>query len=157
MDKLLNQTLPSIVTVKYAPITNSDYSNNELKVFSICLNVLTIIGILFHSFVLFRLVSQQLKSRFYSNRINNSKNNSAISFSSNYKNYVTFAFVSHQIVIDLLRLVYALFYSNSLLIDSKRYLNVTDQSNEIVILNASFTNVNMQTFYEKYCSQMALF
>lgn len=179
MEYQANQTLfPTRLAVlssssssQYVPLENNDYTNNELHIYSISLNTLSVFGILFHSLVLCLLISQQIKSRFYFSRQENQNSVTTTNHTANtstgatcakfknssYKNYVTFAFVFHQIVIDYLRLVYALFYSNSLLIDSKKYVYTAGKSNEIVTLNASQASLSMQFVYDKYCSQMALF
>ncbi len=137
----------------YVTLTNNEYSNSELNIFSFFLNLFSICGILFHSLVLILLILHQIKSRFYSNRFRKQQNSALRTNSKsnqNFKNYVTFAFVMHQILIDLLRLVYALFYSNSLLLDSKKYLSTVGKTaNEIIIVNASQYSLAMHAIYER--------
>ena len=139
----LNLTLPSQAPEGYALLANNEYTNGELNIYSLILNLLSICGILFHTLVLSVLILHQIKSRFYSIRFQTQQNSNQ-----SFRNYVTFAFVIHQILIDLLRLIYALFYSNSLLLDSKKYL--FKATNEIVIVNASESSLAMHTIYEKY-------
>ena len=79
-----------------------------------------------------------------------------------YNNYVTYAFVFHQTLVDLLRIFYSLFYANRLYFDYKRiYLEETsheiNQNDLIVKINQNDTTYFMNNFYEKYCTQMASF
>lgn len=39
-----------------------------------------------------------------------------------YNNYVTYAFVFHQTLVDLMRIMYCLFYANNMYFEYKRYL-----------------------------------
>lgn len=38
-----------------------------------------------------------------------------------YNNYVTYAFVFHQTLVDLMRILYCLFYANNMYFEYKRY------------------------------------
>jgi hypothetical protein len=139
----------------FVPLTNNEYTNSELKTYSTLLNVFASFGIFFHFVVLAVLSYRQIKSRFFSVK---SKESFQKSNNPYIKNYVTFAFVLHQILIDFFRLVYALFYSNSLLIDSKKYMSIMGRmSSEVITVDASKNSLYFHTIYEKYCSQMALF
>lgn len=42
-----------------------------------------------------------------------------------YNNYVTYAFVFHQTLVDLLRIFYCLFYANNMYFEYKRYIFVS--------------------------------
>ena len=72
-----------------------------------------------------------------------------------YMNYVTYAFVLHQNVVDLIRITYSLLYANRLYVDYKRSVDVS-------LTTASGGgggdfNLAVNVFYDKYCAQMASF
>lgn len=87
-----------------------------------------------------------------------------------YNNYVTYAFVFHQTLVDLMRLVYCIFYANNVFFDYKKYLLIRDnldlitgtnllEQEQTILKNYSSNDLSYQfsSLYENYCIQMASF
>ena len=69
-----------------------------------------------------------------------------------YRNYVTYAFVFHQTIVDLLRIFYTLMYANRIYSEYKtNYKNINPE------IDSSIFNTGLNIFYERYCTQMASF
>jgi hypothetical protein len=88
-------------------------------------------------------------------------NKDCISKDQIYNNYVTYAFVFHQTLVDLMRIFYSLLYANSLFVESNESSSNMSplspkniQDNHIENYNAS---IDLNAFYDKYCIQMATF
>jgi hypothetical protein len=79
-------------------------------------------------------------------------NKCKLKINQDYRNYVTYAFVFHQTIVDLLRIFYSLMYSNRIYNEYKiNYKNL----NQEIDSNSISTGLNI--FYERYCTQMASF
>jgi hypothetical protein len=87
-----------------------------------------------------------------------------------YNNYVTYAFVFHQTLVDLIRLVYCLFYANNVYFEYKKYILIRDnldlitytnlvEQEQTILKNFSAHDLSYQLsyIYENYCIQMASF
>ena len=149
------------------PILSRSFTTKELKVVSRCLNYIIFFGLFFHSIVLIILIIQQLKKRLGTREtpiedpvgtqrplLKLKKQNSNETPRKPRNNYVTFAFVFHQVLIDFVRIFYCCFYSNGVEVDSKKVYDF--EAKRELIVNATSNSVFMYNFYQKYCVQMAL-
>jgi hypothetical protein len=202
------------------------FKSNELRMYSVMLLIILVIGVICHFLVLAILAYQQIKRRLNSsknemyytyeledplakgkkntsnlstiecyykteeatplplkrvplgtsqlNQINNSTgkqqtmpttifkpNRDCISKDQIYNNYVTYAFVFHQTLVDLMRIFYSVLYANSLFVESNQSSSNTNpllpnsmHDHHIENYNAS---IDLNAFYDKYCIQMATF
>ena len=139
------------------------FSDKELKTYSITTLLLSFIGIIVHAIVLVILVFQQAKRvilknenrKFIKNNFSRifgrvSSSNSISQTSHNfeiYNNYVTYAFVFHQSVVDIIRIVYAILFAN-------RILNQQSYLEDYQFKNGTLSG-KMDLFYSDYCTHLA--
>ncbi len=71
-------------------------------------------------------------------------------------NYVTFAFVFHQVIIDLLRITYSFFYVNSMEISAKSTFDLATRTEILITTNITQGSIQMNNVYHKHCVPMAL-
>lgn len=141
------------------------FSNKELKTYSTITFLLSFIGLIIHGIVLVILIIQQTKRiilknenrKFIKNNFSRifgrvSSSNSVSQASHNfeiYNNYVTYAFVFHQSVVDIIRIVYAILFAN-------RVLNQQSYQGDQVMAKNTFSG-QLSVFYNDYCTHLASF
>ncbi|CAF0871626.1 unnamed protein product [Brachionus calyciflorus] len=148
------------------------FTQNELKFYSMTTIFISTIGFLIHSLVLIILIYQQTKRVILKNRnkklikknfskiFGRSSSSTSLSFTSNsltnsqkfeiYNNYVTYAFVFHQSLVDLARIFYAFLFANRLIIERQH-------NNEIFTIKNNSLSYKLDDFYTNYCTHMASF
>ncbi|RNA42549.1 alpha-1A adrenergic receptor-like [Brachionus plicatilis] len=160
-----NYQSPTTTKLSNYALYSIGFSNAELKTYSIITFLLSFVGLFVHSLVIIILVYQQAKrvilknenKKFIKNnfsrifgRVSSSNNLSPKTHNFEiYNNYVTYAFVFHQSVVDLFRIVYAILFAN-------RILNQQSHTEAHEFQNHSFS-VKMDLFYNDYCTHMASF
>ena len=142
----------------FSKLSASGFSYTELKGYSILLFCIVIVGFVCHMIIIFILIYQQChrfssksNSYFTSENKSHTLKNAMRRFHHNkrnqktqiYSNYVTYAFIGHQIIVDFLRISYSLLYSNRLYAEYNLSNDVGTSSN----LNA--TALSLNNFYEK--------
>ena len=150
------QPMDSFVFADPPTALTHSFSRTQLASYSRLLNFIVYTGIIIHLTILIILVFQQLTNQLLFRRWKRqSRNPLLINHSTIAKNnYVTFAFVFHQVVIDLIRLTYSYFYANSMEIESKSpYDSLTREEPAI---DASAGSIHMEILYKKHCVRMAL-
>lgn len=158
-----NTERPRILTIP----KDHGFSANELQAYSKYLNLILLVGVLLYMIVLGILIIQQIKNQIVLRRSKKSVENSPLCkseedqgaktvkvISTAKNNYVTFAFVFHQVIIDLFRISYSFFYSNSLEIESMSRINSVTRAE--VFPNVSSNSLFMHDIYDRHCVRMAL-
>lgn len=139
------------------------FSNTELKTYSILTFLVSFIGLIVHGIVLIILVYQQVKriilknenKKFIKNNFSRifgraSSSNNLSSKNHNfeiYNNYVTYAFVFHQSLVDLIRIMYAILFANRLA-NQQSYPETQQIKNDTL-------SIKLELFYTGYCTHLA--
>jgi hypothetical protein len=112
-------------------------SSNELKYYSIFLGLFVFAGFIFHFLVLCILLYRKLKRRCF-------KYEKTVDY---YSNYVSYAFMLHQALVDWFRLIYAMLYTNRMLNDYR--------SSATENLTADNLFSELDSFYDLNCTKVA--
>ena len=151
-------------------LSTSGFSYTELKGYSLLLLCIVLVGFFCHMIIICILVYQQChrcsskSNRYKSVDTKTSKEkrenaNKRKQKTQIYSNYVTYAFIGHQILVDFIRIIYSLLYSNRLYAEYRLnvILNQDETTNSFESHLNNDTSLILNNFYEKYCTPIASF